>query len=180
MQIWNHHPTTGELIGSSRADPNPMEAGEWLIPAHATSVMPPECEGGHVAVFVGSSWTCAPDHRGETWWEAGAAVNPAARVVTEIGDPTAFAPPLTNIEPPAPAMAALVVASARQIRQALNLAGLRVAFEAWVRAADQDTTDNWQFSAWFVQGNSMLEAAADAGVLTTEAVGEVFTIAKSL
>lgn len=102
MDIWNYDRATGELIGQSVADPNPLEPGNWLLPAHSTATAPPERQAGQAIVFAGSSWSSAPDHRGETWWEADATVNTAPMVVTAIGDPTTFAPPLTNVEPPAP------------------------------------------------------------------------------
>lgn len=102
MDIWNYHPITGELIGSGVADPNPEEPGNWLLPAHSTATAPPERQAGQAIVFAGSSWSIVLDHRGETWWQADATVNTAPMVVTAIGDPTTFAPPLTNVEPPAP------------------------------------------------------------------------------
>lgn len=118
MQIWHYHNATGELLGSSLADPNPMEAGEWLLPAFSTPVAPPERQDGHAVVFAGSSWANVPDHRDEVWWQADAEFNTEPVVIDRIGDPAAFEPPLTNVEPPAPPVVEPPIAvSPRQIRQ---------------------------------------------------------------
>lgn len=179
MDIWNYHPTTGELIGPGVADPNPVELGEWLLPAHATPIEPPAPDEGHIAVFSGSGWSVEPNHRGETWWKADAADNTQPVMIDFIGDPSVRE--LTNVEPPAPpAVVPPIVVSARQIRQALNVTSLRVQLEGWVQAADQDTKDNWQFALEFVQGQSLIDAAAEGLGWPSAEVDEVFAIAKSL
>ncbi|MGZ5988121.1 MAG: hypothetical protein ACXWLZ_03615 [Rhizomicrobium sp.] len=181
MQIWNYHPTTGELIGPSRADPNPVEEGEWLVPAHATPVAPPERQDGHAVVFAGSSWANVPDHRGETWWKADSEFNTEPVLIDFIGDPAEFDPPLTNVVPPAPPVVVPpLVVSALQIRLALNQLGLRAAVEAYVVTADQDTKDSWQFATEFKHGNSMIEMAAEALGKTPAEVDALFELAKSL
>lgn len=182
MQIWNYHPITGELLGSSVADPNPVEPGEWIVPAHATPMAPPERQDGHAVVFAGSSWANLPDHRGETWWVADATDNTAPHVVAAIGDPAEFDPPLTGIEPPAPPAPPKppIVVSARQIRLALNQIGLRAAVEGWVQAADQDTKDTWQFGTEFSRVNSPATDAAEAYGKTPAEIDALFELAESL
>jgi hypothetical protein len=182
MEIWNYHPLTGELLGPGAADPNPMEEGEWLVPAHATPVAPPERQDGHAVVFAGSSWANVPDHRGQVWWMADATDNTDPRVIAAIGDPTTFEPTLTKVEPlapPAPPPPPIVV-SPRQIRQAMNQLDLRAAVEAWVQAADQDTRDNWQYATEFVRGRNLVEVAAEGLGKTPEEVDLLFELAKSL
>lgn len=51
MQVFNFDPTTGRYLGVSLADPDPMQPGEFLIPAHATATPPPATMAGQVAVF---------------------------------------------------------------------------------------------------------------------------------
>jgi hypothetical protein len=51
MKIYNYHPETYELVGDSFADPNPLEPGEYLIPAHATSIEPLIAPPGKVVFF---------------------------------------------------------------------------------------------------------------------------------
>lgn len=59
MEIYHYHPETGEYLGKGSADADPLVDDNWLIPAHATPIAPPEVGAGKVAVFdVGlSAWT---------------------------------------------------------------------------------------------------------------------------
>lgn len=174
MQIWNYHPVTGELVGHSFADPHPIEEGEWLIPAYATTTAPGAPQAGHAYQFVGNGWTIVADHRGEVWWKADAKLNTAPVVIDFIGDPALQG--LTQVEPPAPPL----VVSAWQIRKALSRLGLRAAVESYIAAADQDTKDGWQFAPEFERDNGMIAiAAADLGK-TPEEIDALFALAKTL
>lgn len=69
MLIYNYHPDSGEFMGTSEADPNPVETGEFIIPAHATTIEPPgDPSAGHAMAWDGSDWVEIEDHRGEVWW----------------------------------------------------------------------------------------------------------------
>lgn len=180
MQIWNYNPVTGELIGPGAADPNPMEVGEWLVPAYATPINPGEPQPGRAYRFTGSTWESLPDHRGETWWKADAEFNTEPVVIGGIGDPIEHG--LTNVEPPAPPEPAPppLVVSARQIRMALTRIELRAAVEAYVASADQDTKDWWAFATEFQHGNAMIAAAAEALGKSPADVDALFDLAKTL
>jgi hypothetical protein len=80
MNIHHYNPETGEYLGSGVVDPNPLEPGKWLIPAHATTVAPPASPTGHSAVWSGDAWTLAEDHRGRQGW-----VNGQPAVVAALG-----------------------------------------------------------------------------------------------
>ena len=67
--VYNYNPDTGEYLGPETAYESPMEPGVYLIPAHATTIAPPEADAGHVAVFAGGAWTLVEDHRGEVWYD---------------------------------------------------------------------------------------------------------------
>ena len=69
VKIFNYHPKTGEYISEQEARPNPVTAGEYLIPAHATTTAPPESTPGKARVFSGVEWSQADDHRGKTIWK---------------------------------------------------------------------------------------------------------------
>lgn len=84
MQIFHYSPATGEFLGSGVADPDPVRIGEWLIPAFATGVTPPEPEASMARVWRDGAWRQVPDHRGETWYRGREPVE-----VAELGDPSA-------------------------------------------------------------------------------------------
>jgi hypothetical protein len=56
MKIWHHHPQTKILIGEGEADTSPLDPGEFLIPAFATSLPPPAPQDGYEIVFTGQDW----------------------------------------------------------------------------------------------------------------------------
>ncbi|MEY9435942.1 hypothetical protein [Bradyrhizobium elkanii] len=60
------------------------------------------------------------------------------------------------------------VASARQIRLALNQLELRADVEAWVKTQDQNTRDNWDYATEFVEDNPLIVACV-AGLGKSEA-----------
>ena len=51
VKVYNYDPQTHELIDSADADPDPLTPGEFLIPAHATTVAPPVARAFEAAVF---------------------------------------------------------------------------------------------------------------------------------
>lgn len=46
MKIWNYSRETHELLGEGVADADPLEDGNWLVPAYATDVEPPSAADG--------------------------------------------------------------------------------------------------------------------------------------
>jgi len=56
MNIYHYHPDTQQLIAAGVADPNPLERGKWLVPAHATELEPPAAVEGKTRHFVGGEW----------------------------------------------------------------------------------------------------------------------------
>ena len=67
--VYNYDPDTEEYLGPESAHESPMEPGVYLIPAHATTIAPPEADDGHVPVFADGAWTLVEDHRGEVWYD---------------------------------------------------------------------------------------------------------------
>lgn len=70
MQIYHYKPDTGEYLGESTAQRDPLESkvqqqDYYIIPAHATTIVPPDEEEGMVRVFDGEAWSQVEDHRGE-------------------------------------------------------------------------------------------------------------------
>lgn len=97
MNIYHFHPTTGEFLGVGQADPDPMNEGEWLLPAFSTDEAPPAPEEKTAWLRKGFVWEAAPDHRGEVWWDE----NGSPVTVTDLGDPADLG--LTDEEPAPPA-----------------------------------------------------------------------------
>ena len=67
LVVYQAHPVTGEYIGPSQADPDPLEEGNWLIPAIAFAEVPPGPTPGFAIAHVPGSeqvWSLVPDHRG--------------------------------------------------------------------------------------------------------------------
>lgn len=56
MNIYHYHPETGEYLGSSIADTDPLDASHILVPAFATTTEPPEVQEGFYRAFIGGEW----------------------------------------------------------------------------------------------------------------------------
>ena len=65
--IYIVHPSTGELIGTSYADPDPLEEGNWLIPANSSLELPPDTVKGEAVVLSAQGWIILPDYRGTAY-----------------------------------------------------------------------------------------------------------------
>lgn len=178
MDVYNFHPETGEYLGTSQADPNPVRPDNWLVPAFATRAPPPAAAKGFARVWTGGQWRQAPDHRGEQWWPKDAANNLAPSVTIDyLGDPTEK--DLTSVEPPAPPQPPVSV-DARQIRIAMTQFGWRTAVEAYVAGADQDTKDTWQYGTRFGRQDKFVFDLAGALPKTDEDTDALFDLAKTL
>ena len=59
MQIY-HYDYAGYYLGAGVASESPMEPGEYLIPARATTIEPPETDPGFVARWVEDEWYSVP------------------------------------------------------------------------------------------------------------------------
>lgn len=60
MIVYTYDPITGEHLGQTEADENPLAPGEFLIPAFATPEQPMQPVEGHRAVFSSGVWTEIP------------------------------------------------------------------------------------------------------------------------
>nr|NLU60038.1 tail fiber assembly protein [Pseudomonas sp. BIGb0427] len=67
--IYNAHPETLQYIGQGVADPDPLDAEHWLIPAYAYLDTPPESVPGHAVVrdLARSVWALVEDNRGTVY-----------------------------------------------------------------------------------------------------------------
>lgn len=68
--VYQASPLTGEYVGQSFADPNPLDPDNWLIPGMAFTEKPPEVAVGFAAVHVQGSaevWSVLQDLRGTVY-----------------------------------------------------------------------------------------------------------------
>jgi hypothetical protein len=56
MKIFHYHPDTCVLLGEGVADQSPLEPGHWLIPAYATTSIPPLAGENEQVVMVNNKW----------------------------------------------------------------------------------------------------------------------------
>jgi hypothetical protein len=61
---------TGEYVGEARADPDPLEFDNWLVPAQATLIQPPDPAANKTPVFDSDKWTLVDDFRGDWYSKA--------------------------------------------------------------------------------------------------------------
>lgn len=90
MQAYMYSITTHEFLESVPCFPDPvrsrMEGREvYLLPANATFTAPPAKRAGYTALWNGSGWTEAEDHRGAQYWPKGATYNSASIEMKALG-----------------------------------------------------------------------------------------------
>lgn len=73
MNIYNYDPETNQYNFSSVADESPLEPGEYLIPAYATTIAPPTADENTAPFWTGSAWeirsTLEPEPPAKIWEE---------------------------------------------------------------------------------------------------------------
>lgn len=97
LTIYNYGAETLEYVGSALALRDPLEEGEFILPANATTVAPPALRPLEAAVFDPNSgtWAIVPDRRGEVWYDAS---NGDPVTITALGDPSKRG--FTDVQPP--------------------------------------------------------------------------------
>ena len=70
MNIYNYHRVTGEFLSRSEAQPDPLDDKNFLVPAAATLIAPPEVGIAEAAIYdeVADCWSLVPDLRGKTFY----------------------------------------------------------------------------------------------------------------
>ena len=65
--IYHYHPTTGEYLRAGIADPSPLEADAWLLPACTTTAAPPAAGARKVALYRDADGNVPADHTAGDW-----------------------------------------------------------------------------------------------------------------
>lgn len=120
MKIYNAHPVTGEFMGESLADADPLDEGNWLIPANAYLDVPPLPGENKAVIRRGDGWDIVDDFRGTAYYTDG----PKRYVIEDLG---VAVPNGATTEPPPPTLAELTSAALVQRDGFLFTASLRIA-----------------------------------------------------
>lgn len=56
MKIYNYDSHTGQYVGESFADQDPLVQGNWLVPAHATTIEPLQPQEDKLVCFENGIW----------------------------------------------------------------------------------------------------------------------------
>lgn len=56
MRIFHYNPDTLQFFGEDRADLDPLDHSNWLVPAYATKIEPPAAQAGKTLHFVDGVW----------------------------------------------------------------------------------------------------------------------------
>ncbi len=104
--------------GNGMADADQLTEGEYLIPAFATLIAPPEAGANEAARWTGDAWELVPDWRGHTYWLA----DRREHKITELG----VTPPAEALdELPPPPLEEVREAALRAVDQAAEAARMQ-------------------------------------------------------
>lgn len=104
------------------------------------------------------------------------AANPDAVVISRGADGSCVVAAASDI-PPSPAPQSV---TPRQIRLALNAAGLRSTVEAAVAAESQDLRDWWEYALEIERDNALIVGMAAQLGITSQQVDDLFQLAATL
>ena len=82
--VYHFDPITSEYLGSGEAEADPLNAGQFLLPAHASFEAPPPVTSGQAAVRSDTGWAVKSDRRGEQYWLA----DGSRHTIEKIGEDT--------------------------------------------------------------------------------------------
>ncbi|WP_265658376.1 hypothetical protein [Francisella philomiragia] len=66
MKIYNYDKNTQEYLSIEDALESPLEKGVYMIPANATTIIPPKVKTNQVAIFQKKEWIIKSDYRSST------------------------------------------------------------------------------------------------------------------
>jgi hypothetical protein len=170
--VYHFDHATGEYLGMSSADTDPMEAGRWVILAFTTLLEPSAPQEGFVAAFVGGEWIELMDSRGQKWWNA--AKEPV--VVDFLGDPAERGLSDEEPEPVSRHEPVMQPLTARQLRLGLIMNGLYLehvadAIDAIEAPQDRSVAKiDWEYASQFERSHPLIERVGGALGLSTEQV----------
>lgn len=84
MNAFDYDSITGEYKGLVDCQESPLEPGQYLIPAHATLIEPPEEMPEKARCFINEEWVYVIDHRGQTAYNIDD--SRISKQITELGE----------------------------------------------------------------------------------------------
>lgn len=93
----------GYLVHTVAADPDPLNPGNWLIPAGCVVTAPPAVAANEAAKWANAAWVKVPDYRGTVYWLA----DGSQYEITQRG----IAPPVDALSLPPPPTSAQIIAT---------------------------------------------------------------------
>jgi hypothetical protein len=178
MDLHHFDQATGEYLRTEPARRNPAfgpfdpDQPEWLIPAGATTLAPPQPGAHQVAVLGAAEWYLVADWRGTVGYDAqGRAVT-----ITALGDTL---PSLgLTAEPPTLPPTVPAQITMRQARLALLQAGMLDAVDAAINALSEPAKTRarieWEYSSSVVRANGFVAVLATALGLTDAQLDALF------
>lgn len=178
MQIWHYHHQTGELVSDGLADESPLEPGTYLVPAHATTVKPPEPRTGEARVWNGDEWSYVVDHRGETRWTD----HLTSYVVDELGEPEGAIDQPAAPEIPTSDLVADMEVSPYQARVVLHSAGLLPNIDALMASGSipEEAKIAWEYATTFRRQSPFIISLGAALGLSDGQIDDLFLAASKV
>lgn len=167
--IYLFNSQTRELIGSAVADESPLEPGEFLMPADATDIEPPEFGKKEIAVFIDDEWIIKPDWRGVILYKADGTSYSISAIGDEPDDGSTELPPPDEMHQFVAGQWVLDQAKIdAQLKSAKEQASLKIStLIADIRSMIAGTTDPLEVAGW-PEKRRIAEAIAEGKAMDKE------------
>lgn len=179
LPVYAYDPASGAYLGETVAWPDPLTAGEYLIPAGATAVAPPAAGAHQVAQWVNGAWTLVADYRGWAGYKAdGTAVEISTIGVSPDAAWTTSPPPPTVAQAQATQEVTVKNACATAIAAGFTSSALGSACSYGSQTADQANIATAAVAGgtlWCANGTSAWSFAAHTAAQAQQVRADLWT-----